>query len=165
MPFTPEPVAETAATLVARGITGDQSLGRTIEVLGRFLPTLPELSAVPDLTDRVASILGALVTGYSIALRRRGFAERQAWFQAVFDSAPVGMVMSRLDGTISETNGALTEILHHRAAELTGRDLAELFDPDDAARLRTAYQALSEGKRGRLQHRVSRDPPRRAARA
>jgi hypothetical protein len=81
-PFTPEPVAEAAATLVARGITGDQSLGRTIEVLGRFLPALPELSALPDLTDRVASILGALVTGYSIALRRRSFAERQAWFRA-----------------------------------------------------------------------------------
>jgi diguanylate cyclase (GGDEF)-like protein/PAS domain S-box-containing protein len=153
-PFSPAPVAEAAATLVARGITGDQSLGRTIEVLGRYLPTLPELSAVPDLTDRVASMLGALVTGYSVALRHRGFAERQAWFRAVFDSAPVGMVLSRLDGTIAETNGALTEILHHRPTELTGRDLAELFDPDDAARLRTAYQALTEGKRGRLQRRV-----------
>jgi diguanylate cyclase (GGDEF)-like protein/PAS domain S-box-containing protein len=153
-PFTPEPVAEAAATLVARGITGDQSLGRTVEVLGRFLPTLPELSAVPDLTDRVGSMLGALVSGYSIALRRRGFAERQAWFWAVFGSAPVGMVLSRLDGTIAETNGALTEILHHRPTELTGRNLAELFDPDDAAQLRTAYQALTEGKRGRLHRRV-----------
>jgi PAS domain S-box-containing protein/diguanylate cyclase (GGDEF)-like protein len=153
-PFTPEPVAEAAPTLVRRGFTGEQSLGRTIEVLARFLPTLPELSAVPDLTDRVASMLGALVAGYSIALRRQGFAERQAWFRAVFDSAPVGMVLSRLDGTIAETNGALTEILHHRPTELTGRDVAELFDPDDAARLRTAYQALTEGKRGRLQRRV-----------
>ncbi len=153
-PFTPEPVAEAAATLVTRGITGDQSLGRTIEVLGRLLPTLPELSAVPDLTDRVAAMLGALVTGYSVALRRRGFAQRQAWFRAVFDSAPVGMVLSHLDGTIAETNGALTEILHHRPTELSGRDLAELFDPDDAARLRSAYQALTEGKRGRLQRRA-----------
>lgn len=153
-PFSPEPVAEAAATLVARGITGDQSLGRTIEVLGRFLPTLPELTAVPDLTDKLASALGALVTGYSIALRSRGFAERQTWFREVFTSAPVGMVLSRSNGTITESNGTLTEILHHRPAELAGRDLAEIFDPDDTAGLRTEYQELTGGKRGRLERRV-----------
>jgi diguanylate cyclase (GGDEF)-like protein/PAS domain S-box-containing protein len=153
-PFSPESVTEATTTLVMRGITGEHSLGPTVEVLARFLPTLPELGAVPDLTDRVASMLGALVTGYSNALQHRGFAQRQAWFRAVFDSAPVGMVLSRLDRTIAETNGALTEILHHRPTELTGRDLTELFDPDDAVLMRSAYQALTEGKRGRLQRRV-----------
>ncbi|MGH3766143.1 MAG: EAL domain-containing protein [Pseudonocardiaceae bacterium] len=153
-PFSPQPVADAAATLVARGITGDESLGRTVELLGQVLPGLPELSHVEGLRDKVAAVLGAIATGYCTALRRRGFADRQAWFREVFDAAPVGMLVSRVDGTIVESNGALTEILHRKPAELAGRNLSELFHPDDAEPLRAAYQSLVDGKRGRLQRRT-----------
>ncbi|HWR48904.1 MAG TPA: diguanylate cyclase [Pseudonocardiaceae bacterium] len=88
------------------------------------------------------------------AQRRRTPAEREAWFRKVFESAPVGMVISRLDGTVTETNGALTAILHYPPAALTGHHLSELFHPDDAAPLRSVYQALIDGKRERFQRRV-----------
>jgi diguanylate cyclase (GGDEF)-like protein/PAS domain S-box-containing protein len=153
-PFDPEPVAEAAAALVARGIADDHSLARTVEVLGRVLPTLPELSTVEGLTGRVASALGAVVFGYTTAARRYRFDERNAWFREVFDSAPVGMVISRLDGTIAEINGALTELLYYRPADLAGRKLNEMFHPDDTALLQIGYQALIDGKRGRLQRRA-----------
>ncbi|MGH4001439.1 MAG: PAS domain-containing protein, partial [Pseudonocardiaceae bacterium] len=66
--------------------------------------------------------------------------------QEVFDSAPLGMVISQPDGTITATNPALTEILRYPAAQLAGRNVSELFHPDDAAALRVAYQGLMEGK-------------------
>lgn len=153
-PLDPEPIAEAAGALVARGVADDHSLARSIELLGQVLPTLPELRSVEGLTSRIASVLGAVVLGYTTAARRYRFDERNAWFREVFDAAPVGMVISRLDGTIAETNGALTELLHYRPADLVGRKLVEIFHPDDAALLQVGYQALIDGKRGRLQRRV-----------
>ncbi|MGH3824315.1 MAG: putative bifunctional diguanylate cyclase/phosphodiesterase [Pseudonocardiaceae bacterium] len=153
-PFSSQTVLEAATALVAQGIGGEQALGRTIEVLGQVLPRLPELSGLYGLADKVPSVLGAIAIGFAAAVRRRGFADRQAWFREVFASAPVGMVVSRLDGTITETNGALTGILHYRPAELTGHTLAGLFDPDDAASLQVGYKSLLDGTRERLHRRT-----------
>lgn len=153
-PFSSRPGLGAATALVARGIGGEQALGRTIEVLGLLLPRLPELSAVPGLVDKIPSLLGAIAVGFATAARRQSVADRQAWFREIFDSAPVGMVVSRLDGTIAETNGALTGILHYRPTELTGRILVELFDPEDAASLQVAYKSLLDGQRGRLHRRT-----------
>jgi diguanylate cyclase (GGDEF)-like protein/PAS domain S-box-containing protein len=153
-PFTAQPVLEAATALVTQGIGGEQALGRTIEVLGQVLPRLPELATVHGLAEKVPSVLGTIAVGFATAVHRRRFADRQAWFREVFNSAPVGMVLSRLDGTIAETNGALTAILHYRPAELAGRTLAGLFDPDDAASLQVGYTALLDGTRGRLHRRA-----------
>lgn len=153
-PFSPQSVLQATTALIAQGIGGDQALGRTIEVLGQALPGLPELSALDGLAGKVPSVLGAIAAGFSAAVRRHGFADRQAWFRQVFHSAPVGMVVSRLDGSITETNGALTELLHYRPAELSGHDLTGLFNPDDVASLRSGYRALADGTRERLHRRT-----------
>ncbi len=154
--FSPKTAEDVGARLVARGFTGEQILGRTVEILGQALPGQPELCTVKGLAGKVASLLGALVYGYSTALRRHVLEQGEARFRQVFDSAPVGMVISQLDGTITQSNGALTEILHyHPPAELAGRDISELFHPDDAALLRTAYQGLIDGKPERFPSRVT----------
>jgi diguanylate cyclase (GGDEF)-like protein/PAS domain S-box-containing protein len=153
--FFPESAKEVGATLVARGFTGEQCLSRTMDILGHALLEQPALSAVDGLAGRVVSLLGALATGYVTALRRRTGTEREAWFREVFDSAPVGMVFSRLDGTITEANGALVKILRYPLAELAGRDVGELFPPDNAASLRATYQALTDGGQGRFQSRTT----------
>ena len=153
--FCPEAGTEVGAKLVARGFTGERCLGRTVEILGNALLGQRDLAIVDGLPGKVMSLLGALASGYVTALRRRTLAQQMAWFREVFDSAPVGMVLSRLDGTVTETNGALTEILHLPPADLAGRNVAELFQPDDAAALRAAYQALTDGKRRRFQRRVT----------
>ncbi len=152
--FSSEPAVEVGSQLVERGFTGEQSLGRTVEVLAHALPGQPELRAVEGLAGKVASLLGALASGYTTALRRRLVEQEEARFRAVFDPAPVGMVISRLDGTITQTNGALTEIVRYSPAELAVREVSELFHPDDAALLQAAYQALRDGKRERFQNRV-----------
>ncbi|MDQ3825092.1 MAG: hypothetical protein M3325_04850 [Actinomycetota bacterium] len=64
-PFCPEPVEQAAAALVARGITDDQSLAGTVELLGRVLPTLPELSTVDELTGKGTPLRYAAVTSTS----------------------------------------------------------------------------------------------------
>jgi diguanylate cyclase (GGDEF)-like protein/PAS domain S-box-containing protein len=153
-PFSANSVLEAATALVAQGIGGEQALGRTIEVLGQILPRLPELSILDGLAEKVPSVLGAIATGFATAVRSRGFTNRQAWFREVFDSAPVGMLVSRLDGTIAEANGALSGILHYRPAELAGHDLAGLFHPDDAAMLQVGYRSLLDGTRRRFQRRA-----------
>ncbi|MDQ2880915.1 MAG: EAL domain-containing protein [Actinomycetota bacterium] len=153
--FCPEPGTEVGAKLVARGFTGEQCLGRTVEILGHALLERPELRTVDGLVSKVVSLLGALTSGYVAALGRRALADRGDWFREVFDTAPVGMVLSRLDGTVTEANGALIEILHHRTGDLAGRDVGELFHPDDAVSLRAAYQALIDGRRRRFQGRVT----------
>ncbi len=153
--FRPEPGTEVGAQLVAQGFTGEQCLGRTVEILGHALLRQPEGPTVDGLVGKVVALLGALASGYVTALRRRTLAQQEAWFREVFDSAPVGMVISRLDGTVTETNGALTEILHHPPVDLAGRDVAALFHPDDAASLRAVYQAITDGKRRRFQGRVT----------
>lgn len=153
--FCPEPATEVGAKLVAHGFTGEQCLGRTVEILGHALLGRPELRTVDELASKVVSLLGALASGYVAALHRRTLAQRGDWFREVFDSAPVGIVLSRLDGTVTEANGALIEILRHRGADLAGRDIRELFHPDDAASLRATYQALADGRRGRFRGRVT----------
>ncbi|MGH3801445.1 MAG: putative bifunctional diguanylate cyclase/phosphodiesterase [Pseudonocardiaceae bacterium] len=152
--FSPQPAADVGSQLVARGCTGGQSLGRTVEILGQALPGQPELRTVEGLAGKVVSLLGALTCGYTTALGHHVRAQDEARFRAVFDSAPVGMVISRLDGTIIQSNGALTEMLHYSPAELAVREVSELFHPHDATLLVAAYQALRDGKRERFHHRV-----------
>ena len=154
-PFCPESATEVGAKLVAQGFTGESCLGRTVEVLGHALLQRPELLTVDGLPGKVVSLLGSLSSGYVAALRSRTLTERGVWFREVFDSAPVGMLLSRLDGTITANNGALIEILHQPPGDLSGRDIGELFPPDDAASLRAVYQALTEGRRGRFHGRVT----------
>jgi diguanylate cyclase (GGDEF)-like protein/PAS domain S-box-containing protein len=154
-PHYPEAAAKiVVAKLVSRGFTGEQSLGRTVEVLGQGLLVLPELSTVEGLTGKVASMLGALVSEYTKALHGRGLDDTMGWFREVFESAPVGMLISWLDGTVIGTNGALTEILQYPPDKLIGRALSEVFHSDDAALVVAACQALAEGKRGRFHNRV-----------
>ena len=173
--FSPQPAVVVGTQLVARGFASGQSLGRTIEILGHALPALDELRTVEGLAGKVVSLLAALATGYGTALRRRALdqqddvkrallrvtqnAERErrisaAQFREVFDSAPMGIAVSRLDGTITESNGSLTEILHYPPDKLAGRDVRELFHPDDAMKLCAAYQRVREGQVARFQSKV-----------
>ena len=63
--------ADVGARLVVRDFTGPHSLSRTVEVLARALPaTAGSAAAVPPV-DRVIDLLGALIAGYTGALRNR----------------------------------------------------------------------------------------------
>ena len=61
--FCPEPGTEVGAKLVARGFTGEQCLGRTVEILGHALLGQPDLHTVDGLVGKVMSLLGARASG------------------------------------------------------------------------------------------------------
>ncbi|MGB8961897.1 MAG: PAS domain S-box protein, partial [Pseudonocardiaceae bacterium] len=161
--FSPAPSRMVGQRLVASHFTDEQSLSRTVEVLGERLPASTELQCVDGLAGKVVSLLGAMAAGYAAALRAQTFdqqeevkhallkarqnAERQlrlseAKFRQLFTSSAVGIAISDLAGNIVETNHALVDIVGDLAP---GHSLYELLHPDDVAALRSAYQKLLDG--------------------
>ncbi|MGB9279601.1 MAG: EAL domain-containing protein [Pseudonocardiaceae bacterium] len=161
--FSPAPSRMVGQRLVASHFTDEQSLSRTVEVLGEGLPASTELQCVDGLAGKVVSLLGAMAAGYAAALRAQTFdqqeevkhallkarqnAERQlrlseAKFRQLFTSSAVGIAISDLAGNIVETNHALVDIVGDLAP---GHSLYELLHPDDVAALRSAYQKLLDG--------------------
>ena len=166
--FAPRPAAEVGARLVENGFVGARSLGVTLEVLAKALPAQAELQTAASLPGKVASLLGELASGYATALRRRtldqqeevksalvrAIREGEARFREVFSSTPVGSAISELNGAITQTNAALADILGYAPVELVGRDVHELFHPEDAKLLTATYRNLAEGQRSRFRARV-----------
>ncbi|HEY6422258.1 MAG TPA: PAS domain S-box protein [Pseudonocardiaceae bacterium] len=168
--FSPDPAREVGKRLVAARFTGEQSLSRTVELLGQALPAAPELQGVDDLARKVVSVLGAVAAGYAAALRALTLEQQErvkhallkavqdaehrlrfseAKFRQLFTSSAVGITISDLDGTLQEANEALCEIVGEPPAALAGRSLYELFHPDDVAPLRMAYRELVDGRNTR----------------
>lgn len=63
----------------------------------------------------------------------------------VFDEAPVGMMLTALDGTLLHVNRALRQLLDIHHADLAGTRLADYLHPDDAAAANTHYWLLATG--------------------
>jgi diguanylate cyclase (GGDEF)-like protein/PAS domain S-box-containing protein len=153
--YRPELTGLVGETLVSKGFTSEHALDRTLEVLSRALPKMPELHTIAGFDNKIPALLDGLATGYAAALPRRTQEDREVWYRDVvtsildmFDSAPLGLTISRLDGTVTEINPGLTEVLHYPPAKLAGQELREIFHPDDAAALTAAYQALSDRTQG-----------------
>jgi PAS domain S-box-containing protein len=169
--FNPGAAREVGVRLVAENFIGEQSLSRTVEVLGQALPVQPELRDVPRLGSKMICLLGALAAGFAAALRartldqqeqvkqallrarqnaERGLRVSEARFRELFASAAVGLAISDLNGTLVEANQALGEILGASAADLIGRSVLELLHPADAGALQSACQELRTGQRARV---------------
>ncbi len=167
--------SDVGARLVAAGFTDPQSLSRTVELLATRLPG----AAQGPLSDRVVTLLAALVAGYTAALRDHIFEQQEdlkralvkSWqdserdrqasearFGEVFNSAAVGIAISEPGGRIMRTNRSLDDILGYSPGELPGHDLTELFEPGDLDEIQQRYQRLLDGlgSRFRTQFRLRR---------
>lgn len=58
---------------------------------------------------------------------------QQELFRLSFEGSPVGMALSRLDGTLIQVNAALAELLGARPDEVLGTTVASWTHPDDHA--------------------------------
>jgi PAS domain S-box-containing protein len=84
-----------------------------------------------------------------VARRTAALQASQARLQAVYDGAPLGLVLVDGDGRIVETNPAFGEIVGYSAKELQGKDLDDLTYPDSAHPDLALFEALMAGRRDR----------------
>lgn len=61
--YRPELTAYVGQTLVAKGFTGEHALDRTVELLSRALPRMPELHTVERLDTKVPGLLDGVASG------------------------------------------------------------------------------------------------------
>jgi diguanylate cyclase (GGDEF)-like protein/PAS domain S-box-containing protein len=170
-PLDAAAVEQIGEHVVAMGYAGEDGLRRTVEVLGRGLPALPEFQTIGAFAERLALAIGALATGFLTANRRTVFAqqeemnlsllkavrdakwnlrESEARFDEVVTSSASGIMIVGLDGQLVRTNGAIGEILGYTADELTDTNLFDLVDPATAGMLRDAMRVVVEGRTDRV---------------
>ncbi|MEQ0560510.1 EAL domain-containing protein [Amycolatopsis sp. NEAU-NG30] len=167
------PAERIGRRLVGLGYVGEPGLRCTLDVLGKGLPSLPELQGEDGVgvTERIALTLGALSCGFLLAHERSvldqqeimhlsllkavrdaqwHLKESEARFEEVVTASASGIALVALDGRIVRANAALAEMLGYPAGELTGRGLFDLVDPESAEVLREAMTGLLDGGRERV---------------
>ncbi|MGQ0716767.1 MAG: putative bifunctional diguanylate cyclase/phosphodiesterase [Pseudonocardiales bacterium] len=177
VPVDDQAAIEVATELVAHGLTGPRSIGRSIEVLGDGLPRLVELQHVDQRDVAVLRVLGMLASGYAEVLRQRTLDEQdqvtqavlqakldaerelqvsEARFRQIFSEAAVGIAISDLDGTLVAANRAFARMMGRAPEDLIGAALPKLLHTEDDPTLGAAYHELASGelthfrRRGRL---------------
>jgi diguanylate cyclase (GGDEF)-like protein/PAS domain S-box-containing protein len=167
-----ESVHADGALLVRSGCTGGQSLQVTMDVLGRGLPSLPELHGAARGGEPVMLVLGALATGYSEELRlltmeqqesmcrallksltesRQRLWEVQAEFDDVLDNSSNGVVLIDRCGAFGRANEVLGDILGYTRSEMAGLTLFDLIRPEEAKLFRDSFAKLLTGAARRVQ--------------
>ena len=71
----------------------------------------------------------------------------EAEFRAIFDRAPVGIVLLDSAGRPLRSNSALSEMLGHSEEEIGPATFADLSHPEDRERLAAAHEELTSGRR------------------
>ncbi|MET1073458.1 MAG: diguanylate cyclase [Umezawaea sp.] len=171
-PLDAAAVEEVGRRVVALGYVGEEGLRRTAEVLGGGLPALPEFQPPAAHADRIGRGIGALATGFLVAIRRTvleqqermqlsllkavrdaqwNLRESRARFDEVVTSSASGIAIVALDGRLIRVNSAILAILDRPAdADLTGTTLFDLVHPDTVGKLRDAMAAVLEGGQDRV---------------
>jgi len=170
-PFSAEPARAVGARLVALGVTGNEALARTTEVLGKGLLAWREFQPVQRFAERIVLTLGALSGGF-VEANRNVLLEQQeltnqalikvmveaqghlraseARFDEVASWSASGILIADLDGRLTRVNAAIGDILGYSATELTGTSLYDLVPDNHAPGLREDYQRLLDGELSRV---------------
>lgn len=79
--------------------------------------------------------------------QRSALLESEARFQAVFESAAIGMALVDLDGRFLQVNQALCQLLGYQHGELVGKTFQEITHQDDLVKDLQLKDELQAGKR------------------
>ncbi|MBP7690754.1 MAG: PAS domain S-box protein [Anaerolineales bacterium] len=93
---------------------------------------------------------GCLVTAREVAEPRPAQAAgptAEGHFRAMFESAPLGMVLTDRHGRITHCNAIFSQMLARPAAELLGQEIQALTHPEDQAADAQAFRELLAGAR------------------
>lgn len=130
--------AETAGVKVPITIRLHHADGswRAVEIVANNMLGDPAVRGVVvnarDLTDRIS--LGEVAR------------DAEARFQQVFDHAPIGMVMTDLEGTYLRVNQAFCNLLGYSRARLLKTSFTALTHPEDLAETRLRFERLVIGE-------------------
>ncbi|SHM92413.1 putative bifunctional diguanylate cyclase/phosphodiesterase [Cryptosporangium aurantiacum] len=171
-PFDASPAATVGAALVGLGFAEPVVLGESLRLIATEFPTVLTAEAgdatnVTDAGKRLAAIQAELATGFSTATRDRAAEEREvlrraalatqadaqralraseARFRAVFGGPPIGIGLGAPDGSITDANETLANLLGLPVSALVGRRLGEFLVPEHRAGLDDAYTRLLTGE-------------------
>ncbi|MEW6475312.1 MAG: ATP-binding protein [Actinomycetota bacterium] len=139
----------TTIKAAARRMTADGESVRleALFVAGGDVHRWVSLVMLPEF-DESADVRTALVYLNDDDERYRAQAElkeREATLQAVLDASPDVITITAADGTITLANPAVESVLGWPTKNLLERSHADFVHPDDAVRMRAAFEALLEG--------------------
>lgn len=157
--------------MVSKHVTGTRTLDETVALIVERLPDLLEQAPRGvDVAHRVVRLVGNVAAGYASALYERSLDEQneirqtelrarkqaeqalaasEARFRGIFSSSPLGIAISEPGGRIVQVNRSLEDILGYSSAELLGRELSELFSPNDRLMVEGYYRDLVAGRDSR----------------
>jgi diguanylate cyclase (GGDEF)-like protein/PAS domain S-box-containing protein len=164
--FDPSPAVDVGRALVNNDFTGPESLQCSVEILARALLRDSERSGDRDLAERVVGLLSAMATGYATAMRLHALDQQEhikrallksmreaqrreqaatERFEEVFHGSAIGMALTDMSGTFVQTNRALAGILECEPADLSERNIRELFPAEDADDMVLSYREVTDG--------------------
>jgi diguanylate cyclase (GGDEF)-like protein/PAS domain S-box-containing protein len=170
-PFDWDSAVDVGYRLVDLQCVGPESIRRTVEVLGRALAQEPGPN--PQRAERTALVLGAMMSGYSDALRqftrrkqedlhqalsrtalefRRNHLDAAAQLDELLANSVHGIAVLEPDGTFVRVNTSLAGTLEQSVDELTGHTLFDVVHPADLSVFRLAFADLLARAAGRLRH-------------
>ncbi|MBI4877482.1 MAG: PAS domain S-box protein [Acidobacteria bacterium] len=91
----------------------------------------PEMALLTELADDLSFGIQVLRRRAEQARTAQALQESEGRFRAAFDQAPVGMVVTGLNGRLRQVNAALCAMLDYPAEELVGRSFIQITHPDD----------------------------------
>lgn len=170
-PFDWDSAVDVGFSLVDLQCVGPDSIRRTVEVLGKAL--VQQSGPNAQRAERAALVLGAMVSGYSDALRQLTRSRQEDLHQALIKTAREfrgnqldaaaqldellansvhGIAVTEPDGKLVRVNTSLANTLEQSVDELAGHALFDVVHPADLTAFRFAFADLLARAAGRLRH-------------
>jgi diguanylate cyclase (GGDEF)-like protein/PAS domain S-box-containing protein len=156
--FDPGPVEQVGAGLVAMRLYAPETLGGTIELIGRHfgdherVPAIQAAVAAGFARAAQAQVLREQESLRKAALDARDGAESarkvsEARFRAMFTDAAIGIGITDTQGKLLEVNSSMAAMLGYRAEQIHDLNLADFVHPDDPPDSHRYFHEMAAGQR------------------
>ncbi len=170
--FDLQQARDIGAAVAQIGYVLPDALGGTLDSLGAAFEAELAVEGAIELRPRLIAFLSALATGFSEQARATILAEQETVrralltlredtekalrqseerFRAIFESAPIGIAVTGLDGRIVQTNRALQNMLGYSADEFAGQPFTAFAHVADVKSGLQPFQQLGMGQTERYE--------------
>ena len=105
---------------------------------------------VRNIDQEIHGVLGIAANVTERFLFHQALQESEQLFQAVFNHAPVGVMILSLEGTFIDFNPTTEAILECTHDQLAQKNLCDLIQPAERARIENAFNRLAQGMQKEL---------------